>query len=85
MPLRDREPDVGRALNELERNVIDLSDRLSVLEARLGPVMSAPPTSPGAGVGLAPACELSGVLRTMSDRVSDQAARVADILSRLEV
>ena len=85
---RDREPDVSRALNELNRNVDYLSEQLSSLGSRLTSLMSPAMNAQGAATP-APCelsgCEMSGILRETSNRIADQLARIADMLARLEV
>lgn len=85
-PEADRARDVNRVLDEMERNVIHLTDVIGTLEERMSVLMSPPAPSPTSNaVGLAPSCEMSQALHRHSYRVGELAARVTDILSRLEV
>jgi hypothetical protein len=77
---------VNLSLEQMEGTIVQIHDRLQVLQSRLGDVMSDPiPTGKQERPTPGSACELTGRLDRATTRLDEAAARLEDILSRLQL
>ena len=87
IPTPGREPDVVSAFSALDYTTNELAGAVELLEKRLSPVLNPGGQTCSATKGVEPygECEISRAARVQADRVGGAAARLRDLIDRLEV